>query len=114
VGAGKLELLDRLQTFVVNPLVRRALQLGIPDPGDALLETTGWSTGQPRLTPVCDCLEGDTFWVFSSADAKQTGCGTLTSIPVSESWSAGVGVLCGAPAQPRSWTETTRANANVR
>jgi deazaflavin-dependent oxidoreductase (nitroreductase family) len=55
-----------LQRFVVNPLVRLAFRAGLPDPGDALLETTGRRTGQPRVTPVCDgLLEDDTFWVVS-------------------------------------------------
>jgi deazaflavin-dependent oxidoreductase (nitroreductase family) len=54
-----------LQRFVANPLVTRALRLGVPDPGDALLETTGRRTGLRRLTPVCDCLEGETFWVVA-------------------------------------------------
>jgi len=54
-----------LQESVVNPLVRLAFRLGIPDPGDALLETTGRDTGRPRLTPVCDGLEGETFWLLS-------------------------------------------------
>jgi deazaflavin-dependent oxidoreductase (nitroreductase family) len=47
--------------------VRLAFRLGIPDPGDALLETTGRDTGRPRLTPVCDGLEGETFWLFSES-----------------------------------------------
>jgi deazaflavin-dependent oxidoreductase (nitroreductase family) len=54
-----------LQTSVVNPLIRLAFRIGIPDPGDALLETTGRRTGTPRLTPVCDGLEGDAFWLLS-------------------------------------------------
>jgi deazaflavin-dependent oxidoreductase (nitroreductase family) len=54
-----------LQRSVVNPLIRLAFRIGIPDPGDALLETTGRRTGKPRLTPTCDGLEGDTFWLFS-------------------------------------------------
>jgi deazaflavin-dependent oxidoreductase (nitroreductase family) len=54
-----------LQTSVVNPLIRLAFRLGIPDPGDALLETTGQRSGRARLTPVCDGLEGDTFWLLS-------------------------------------------------
>jgi deazaflavin-dependent oxidoreductase (nitroreductase family) len=58
-------LVRMIQKSVVNPLVRLAFRLGIPDPGDALLETTGRRTGRPRLTPVCDGLEGDTFWLFS-------------------------------------------------
>jgi F420H(2)-dependent quinone reductase len=54
-----------LQTSVVDPLVRLAFRLGLPDPGDALLETTARRTGRPRLTPVCEGLEGDTFWLIS-------------------------------------------------
>jgi deazaflavin-dependent oxidoreductase (nitroreductase family) len=54
-----------LQSSVVNPLIRLAFRMGIPDPGDALLETTGRRTGRLRLTPVCDGLEGDTFWLLS-------------------------------------------------
>jgi deazaflavin-dependent oxidoreductase (nitroreductase family) len=50
---------------VVNPLVRWAFRIGIPDPGDALLETIGRRSQQPRVTPVCDGLEGDTFWLLS-------------------------------------------------
>jgi deazaflavin-dependent oxidoreductase (nitroreductase family) len=53
------------QSRIVDPLVRLAFRLGIPDPGDALLETTGRDTGRPRRTPVCDGLEGDTFWLLS-------------------------------------------------
>jgi deazaflavin-dependent oxidoreductase (nitroreductase family) len=54
-----------IQRSVVNPLVRLAFRLGIPDPGDALLETIGRRTGRRRVTPVCDGLEGDTFWVVA-------------------------------------------------
>ena len=42
-----------------------AHNLGIPPPGDALLETTGRSTGQPRRTPICDGLDGETFWLVA-------------------------------------------------
>jgi deazaflavin-dependent oxidoreductase (nitroreductase family) len=55
----------RVQASIVNPLVRLAFRLGIPDPGDALLETTARRTGKRRLTPVCDGLEGDAFWLLS-------------------------------------------------
>lgn len=56
---------DQLQKRLLNPLDRRAFQLGIPPPGDALLETIGRRTGKPRLTPVCDGLVGDTFWIIA-------------------------------------------------
>jgi deazaflavin-dependent oxidoreductase (nitroreductase family) len=58
-------IVDRLQKSVINPLDRLAFALRTPPPGDALLETTGRRSGQPRATPVCDCLEGNTFWVVA-------------------------------------------------
>ena len=56
---------DRLQKSVINPLDKLAFALRIPPPGDALLETTGRRTGRPRVTPVCDGLQGDTFWIVA-------------------------------------------------
>jgi deazaflavin-dependent oxidoreductase (nitroreductase family) len=55
----------RLQESVINPLDKLAFALRIPPPGDALLETTGRHTGRHRVMPVCDCLEGDTFWIVA-------------------------------------------------
>lgn len=57
--------LGRLQQSVINPVVRLAWDLGIPIPGDALLETTGRRTGLPRRTAVCDGLDGETFWLVA-------------------------------------------------
>src|SRR5262245_30512939 len=54
-----------LQTRVINPIVMLAHDLGIPPPGDALLETTGRRTGRPVRTPVCDGLDGQTFWLVA-------------------------------------------------
>jgi deazaflavin-dependent oxidoreductase (nitroreductase family) len=64
-SVAKQRVLQSVQRSVVNPLVKLAWRLGIGPPGDALLETTGRRTGQPRVTPVCDCLEGDTFWIIA-------------------------------------------------
>jgi hypothetical protein len=52
--AGAHSARGRLQQSVINPVVRLAWNLGIPIPGDALLETTGRRTRLPRRTPVCD------------------------------------------------------------
>lgn len=57
--------LDRLQRRGVNPVVKLGWNLGIPIPGDALLETTGRQTGLPRRTPVCDGLDGERFWLIA-------------------------------------------------
>jgi deazaflavin-dependent oxidoreductase (nitroreductase family) len=64
-SAARERVLHPLQKRVVNPLVKLAWGLGIPPPGDALLETTGRRTGQPRRTPVCDGLDGETFWLIA-------------------------------------------------
>jgi deazaflavin-dependent oxidoreductase (nitroreductase family) len=55
----------RLQQSLINPLDKLAFALRVPPPGDALLETSGRRTGRPRVTPVCDCLEGDVFWIVA-------------------------------------------------
>ena len=57
--------IDRLQKSLINPLDKLAFALRTPPPGDALIETTGRRTGQHRVTPVCDCLEGRTFWIVA-------------------------------------------------
>ena len=42
-----------------------AWDLGVPLPGDALLETAGRRTGLRRRTPVRDGLEGRTLWLIA-------------------------------------------------
>jgi deazaflavin-dependent oxidoreductase (nitroreductase family) len=55
----------RLEKFVFNPLFRTALRLGVAPRAFALLETTGRPSGQPRLTPVGNGLDGDVFRLVS-------------------------------------------------
>src|SRR4051812_30566419 len=64
-AAARRRVVDRLQRSVINPLDKLAFTLGTPPRGDALLETTGRSTGRPRVTPVCDGTDGDTFWIVA-------------------------------------------------
>jgi deazaflavin-dependent oxidoreductase (nitroreductase family) len=52
-------------TRLVNPVVRRALEVLPIRAGITLLETTGRRTGRPRRVPVGDGLRGDTFWVVT-------------------------------------------------
>ena len=63
--AAARSVLGRLQQSVINPVVRLAWDLGLPIPGDALLETTGRRTGLRRRTPVCDGLDGQRFWLIA-------------------------------------------------
>jgi deazaflavin-dependent oxidoreductase (nitroreductase family) len=50
---------------LVNPAVRVLLQRGLWPRTQALLETTGRSSGLPRQTPVGNGLRGDTFWIVT-------------------------------------------------
>jgi len=52
-------------------LDKLAFALRTPPPGDALLETTRRRSGQARVTPVCDCLEGDTGIDLDPSDATR-------------------------------------------
>ena len=61
----KRRLTTALGRYVVNPLVKRAIELGVAPPGYAILETVGRRTGEPRRTPVGNGLDGDTFWIVA-------------------------------------------------
>jgi deazaflavin-dependent oxidoreductase (nitroreductase family) len=74
-------LLGPIQRSVVNPIVRAAWAIGLGPPGDALLETTGRRSGRLRLTPICDCLEGDTFWLVSQRGRRADYVRNLESNP---------------------------------
>lgn len=53
------------EKFVINPVIRTALRVGVLPRAFALLETTGRRSGVRRLTPVGNGLDGDTFWLVS-------------------------------------------------
>jgi deazaflavin-dependent oxidoreductase (nitroreductase family) len=59
----------RISKFVtvrlVNPLVRPLIEAGVFPRTQALLETTGRRSGEPRRTPVGNGLRGDVFWVVT-------------------------------------------------
>ncbi len=70
-----------LQRCVVNPIVMLAHNLGIPPPGDALLETTGRRTGRPVRTPVCDGLDGEVFWLVAQRGHRADWVKNIAAYP---------------------------------
>jgi deazaflavin-dependent oxidoreductase (nitroreductase family) len=50
---------------LVNPAVRRLLERDLWPRTQALLETTGRTSGRPRRVPVGDGLRGDSFWIVT-------------------------------------------------
>ena len=99
-----------LQKRVINPIVMLAHNLGVPPPGDALLETTGRRTGRPRRTPVCDGLDGEVFWLVAQRGRRAGWVRNIQANPGSGSKCAPGPVSCGGPGWRASWTMTTRAS----
>jgi F420H(2)-dependent quinone reductase len=99
-----------VQTFVVNPLVKLGFDVGISAPGDALLATTGRTTGRPRRTPVCDCEEGDTFWLIAQTGRDAEFVRNPRPTRVCASSCAGARGCVGEPERRTSWTTTTPAS----
>jgi deazaflavin-dependent oxidoreductase (nitroreductase family) len=54
-----------LEKYLFNPPNRMLLRAGVAPRAFALLETTGRRTGEKRLTPVGNGLDGSVFWIVS-------------------------------------------------
>jgi deazaflavin-dependent oxidoreductase (nitroreductase family) len=50
---------------LIDRVTRVAVRLGLGGRSTALLETTGRVSGQPRITPVTNGLDGDRFWLVT-------------------------------------------------
>ena len=46
-------------------LARALVRAGLMDRSTALIETIGRKSGQPRVTPVTNGLDGDVFWIVT-------------------------------------------------
>jgi deazaflavin-dependent oxidoreductase (nitroreductase family) len=68
----KRRLVHALQKYLLNPPIKAAMRRGLVPPGYALLETKGRRSGKPRVTPVGDGLEGDSFWIVTE-HGRQAG-----------------------------------------
>ena len=96
--AGDAKRVRRLQRWVekrvTNPPMRAALRLGIAPRAFALLETTGRISGQRRLTPVGNGLDGKVFWLVSENGARADYVRNLVADPrvrvkIGRRWYAG-------------------------
>lgn len=83
-----------LTVRLVNPVVRRLAERGLAGGEVALLETTGRSSGQRRVTPVGNGLRGDVFWIvtehgWASAYVKNIQADTRVRVKVRGRWRSG-------------------------
>lgn len=65
----------------VDRLMRAGLQLGIGHRSTALLETTGRRSGQPRVTPVTNGLDGAHFWIVTEHGMRANYVRNLVADP---------------------------------
>lgn len=87
-----------VERYLTNPAMRLALRAGIAPRTFALLETIGNKTGQRRLTPVGNGLDGETFWLVSELGVRASYVRNLQSEPhvrvkVGRRWLAGVATV---------------------
>lgn len=81
--------------YLTNPGMKFALLTGIAPRGFALLETRGRRTGQRRLTPVGNGLDGQVFWLISehgdrSAYVKNLLADPSVRVKVGRRWYEGI------------------------
>ncbi len=66
---------------VINPVVVALLRRGLGPPTYALIETMGRVSGEPRVAPVANGLNGDTFWFFAGLGERASFVRNLTANP---------------------------------
>ena len=91
----KRRLSTALSRYVVNPMVKLAVRVGLVH-GWAILETRGRKTGLPRQNPVGNGLLGDTFWIVAEHGAKAGYVRNIAANPrvrvfVNGRWRTGMG-----------------------
>jgi deazaflavin-dependent oxidoreductase (nitroreductase family) len=60
----KVRLVRAVQHWLINPMVRALLAVGVNPLGLAVLETRGRRTGLPRRVPVGNGRQGHSFWII--------------------------------------------------
>ena len=66
----KVLLVRVIQRYVLNPLFRLMLAIGINPFGLAILETYGRRSGKIRRTPVGNGRKGDSFWIIAEHGSR--------------------------------------------
>ncbi|MGH3423014.1 MAG: nitroreductase/quinone reductase family protein, partial [Streptosporangiaceae bacterium] len=61
----KVLLAQTLQRYIINPLMRLLLAIGINPFGLAILETRGHASGKIRRVPVGNGRKGEDFWIIA-------------------------------------------------
>ncbi len=87
-----------IAVYLINPLARLAVRLGLARGSTAILETTGRRSGEPRRTPVTNGLDGDSFWIVAEHGRKASYVRNIEADPrvrvnVGGAWRSGTAQL---------------------
>jgi len=69
------------QRYVLNPLMRLLLSIGLNPLGLAILETRGRVTGKTRRVPVGNGRKGDSFWIIAEHGTRAGYVNNITHDP---------------------------------
>jgi deazaflavin-dependent oxidoreductase (nitroreductase family) len=105
-------------------LARAAVNAGLLDRSTALLETIGRKSGQPRVTPVTNGLDGEVFWIVTEHGRRANYVRNIEAnarvrVKADGKWRAGTArILDGEDPQARlDWiverNPRARANAGI-
>ena len=77
----KVLLVRTLQRYIMNPLFRLMVTVGINPFGLAILETRGHASGKIRRVPVGNGRKGDSFWIIAEHGTRAGYVHNITSDP---------------------------------
>jgi deazaflavin-dependent oxidoreductase (nitroreductase family) len=80
---------------LIDRITRAGVLMGLGRRSTALIETTGRSSGLPRVTPVTNGLDGDVFWIVTEHGHKANNVRNIEANPrvrvnARGGWRAGV------------------------
>jgi len=107
----------------IDRVMRAGLRVGIGRRGTALLETKGRRSGQPRVTPVTNGLDGTRFWIVTEHGLRSDYVRNLLAEPnvrvnTDGEWRTGVAHVVPEDPQARldriaTTNPRARANTNI-
>jgi deazaflavin-dependent oxidoreductase (nitroreductase family) len=91
------------QRYVLNPLMRLLLSVGLNPLGLAILETRGRVTGKTRRVPVGNGRKGDSFWIIAEHGTRAGYVNNISRDPhvrvrlrigLRYRWVSGIATIC--------------------
>ena len=108
---------------IIDRAARVAHRIGLGRLSTALLETTGRKSGEPRITPVTNALDGDVFWIVTEHGHRANYVQNIEAEPrvrvnTGGGWRSGVAKIVDENPERRlqqivSLNARARANAQI-